>query len=414
MHDLLKYVWGLLICSSMACQSKKNIEPHLPLQINEIQVETNQSGEGNLSRSSDGNTYLSFIEYENDSLDVLKFCVWNDGSWSSPKPIAAGSDWFVNWADFPSLVQFENDPSVLIAHWLQKSAPGTFEYDIRISLSKDAGNSWSPSTILHNDRIKAEHGFASMVPVGDNIRAIWLDGRNTNTDKKHDDHGHGGEGSMALYTALIDKNGRVSEETLLDERVCDCCQTDAVKTDKAVVSVYRDRTKEEIRDIGMVHVGNKGRITTNIIANDGWEISGCPVNGPAIDAKDSITAVAWYTETDSIPKVKLVISGDYGNEIGLPVTLAEKTPLGRVDIKFLASQNLLITYLDRLNDETWIMGVLFDVKSKSIISKNKLIETDQSRISGFPRMVVLEDNVLLVCTQKKGNITQIKTYLINI
>ena len=84
-----------------------------------------------------------------------------NGSWSDPIIIAQGKNWFVNWADFPSIVSV--DSSFLLAHWLQKSADGTYDYDVRISRSNDGGQSWSPSIIPHKDGINAEHGFVSMV-----------------------------------------------------------------------------------------------------------------------------------------------------------------------------------------------------------------------------------------------------------
>ena len=43
--------------------------------------------------------------------------------WTAPTVVAAGRDWFVNWADVPSVVRLED--GTVVAHWLQKSGPDT-------------------------------------------------------------------------------------------------------------------------------------------------------------------------------------------------------------------------------------------------------------------------------------------------
>ena len=87
--------------------------------------------------------------------------------------ISEGTDWFTNWADFPAIAA--NDHSILTSH-LQKSANGTYTYDVMLNLLDK--NLPSPQTsganskgvftkqnfILHNDGTKSEHGFVSMLP----------------------------------------------------------------------------------------------------------------------------------------------------------------------------------------------------------------------------------------------------------
>ena len=54
------------------------------------------------------------------------------GAWSAPETVAAGKDWFVNWADFPSVAVLPD--GALFAHWLRKSGPANHAYDVRVSL----------------------------------------------------------------------------------------------------------------------------------------------------------------------------------------------------------------------------------------------------------------------------------------
>ena len=52
----------------------------------------------------------------------------------------------------------------------------------------------------------------------------------------------------------------------------------------ACVPVYRDRTEAEIRDIAIVRLVDGIWSDPALVSADGWEIAGCPVNGPAIDS----------------------------------------------------------------------------------------------------------------------------------
>ncbi|MEO6238245.1 MAG: exo-alpha-sialidase, partial [Vicinamibacterales bacterium] len=59
---------------------------------------------------------------------TLRFAEQTTGGWSAARDVASGSDWFVNWADVPSVVRL--DDGTLAAHWLQKSGADTYAYDV--------------------------------------------------------------------------------------------------------------------------------------------------------------------------------------------------------------------------------------------------------------------------------------------
>lgn len=110
-----------------------------------------------LFAARDGSVLMSWIE--NGSVRVSRY---RKGSWSPPSTVVANKDLFVNWADFPSVVEMRD--GTLLAHWLQKSGSGTYAYDVRFSRSGDGGKTWSKPAILHDDGTQTEHGFASLVP----------------------------------------------------------------------------------------------------------------------------------------------------------------------------------------------------------------------------------------------------------
>ena len=124
---------------------------------------------------------LSWIERSGPRAS-LRFAERTSTGWSEPRTVASGDDWFVNWADVPSVLRL--DSGALAAHWLQKSGPDTYAYDVRLSYSTDDGRSWSPSFTPHHDGTRTEHGFASLFEMpGAGLGLIWLDGRNMGAGK---------------------------------------------------------------------------------------------------------------------------------------------------------------------------------------------------------------------------------------
>lgn len=133
-----------------------------PQPVQEIVLQTdNPSSLPRLFTNSKGETFLSYVERTPEKVAKLYFTKLENEQWGAPKLIAEGDNWFVNWADFPSVI--ENN-SHMAAHWLQKSDKGTFDYDVRVAMSANNGSEWSDSFIPHTDGIAAEHGFVTMLP----------------------------------------------------------------------------------------------------------------------------------------------------------------------------------------------------------------------------------------------------------
>ena len=394
-----------------SCQGKKD-SPRIAFDsLKEISTPCKEGGEPNLFVAENGEVYLSWVEYQNDTTDALLFSKLENEKWTAPKTIATGSNWFVNWADFPSLVVYPDGKS-LAAHWLQKRAEGTYDYDVRIAQSHDGGMTWTPSFIPHRDSIAAEHGFVSMFPLSsEKIFATWLDGRNTKGEG-HEDDSHGTSGAMTLRTAVFDKNGNLSEEAELDNRICDCCQTAAVQTDEGIIVAYRDRSEKEIRDISIVRKVNGKWTTPKTVSNDNWHIAGCPVNGPALDANGKHVALAWFTMSEEKPQVKMAFSNDNGANFGTPIRIDEGNPLGRVDVVMISKNEALISWLEQKEEGAAIKVVQVNEEGK-VGEHITITESKSSRQSGFPRMVKNGNKVFFAWTYV-GEATNVKTAIIDL
>ncbi len=188
---------------------------------------------------------LSWVEREGPKAS-LRFAERTANGWSVPMTVASGTDWFVNWADVPSVIRLAN--GTLVGHWLQKSGPDTYAYDVRLSYSTDDGKTWSPSFLPHSDGTKTEHGFASLVQMpGAGLGLVWLDGRAMKPQAGHGDHGGGG--AMSVRFGVFDSNWKQTAETPVDLRVCECCPTTAAVTADGPIVAFRNRTDDEVRDI---------------------------------------------------------------------------------------------------------------------------------------------------------------------
>ena len=185
---------------------------------------------------------LSWVERRGETA-TLRFSERTEQGWTQARTAASGTNWFVNWADVPSVVRLQGES--LAAHWLQKSASSTYAYDVRLAFSTDEGKTWSNSVTPHHDGTQTEHGFASLFQMsGAGLGLVWLDGRRM----KQGTHDGMDAGSMTVRSAVFNADGRQTSELLVDDRVCECCPTAAAvkRTAQSWRSVIGQATKFEI------------------------------------------------------------------------------------------------------------------------------------------------------------------------
>ena len=351
---------------------------------------------------------MSWIETA-DTVASLKFSVLDDTRWSPARTIASGKDWFINWADFPSVQPFGEQS--FAAHWLVKKPGSTYSYDIAIALSTDGGQQWSAPITPHRDGTPTEHGFVSLYPTTDGVGAIWVDGRETNSRDHGHDHG-AMSGAMTLRHAHIASDGTLSEEAVIDTRVCDCCQTDVTLIDDQPLAVYRDRSDTEIRDT-FFSARRDGRWRAPQPVNDEqWMIDGCPVNGPAIDSQAQHVAVAWYTEAGGSPTVRTSHSQDGGQRFAPTTILDDAGPIGRVDVAYLPNEDYLVSWIGRTDDgDTALLAQR--ISQDGTLSPRRIIAPmDAARRSGFPQLVVQDGRAVVSWTTIVAGQKQVLTRII--
>jgi hypothetical protein len=356
------------------------------------------SGEPNIAAAPDGRVYLTWLEPAGAG-HALRIARMENGSWSAPATVAQGDRFFVNWADFPSIVAL--DDRRLAAHWLQRSDTGRYDYDVRVAQSADGGVTWGPGVVPHRDGTAAEHGFASLWLENDRLAAVWLDGRKYARPTKVSDRPPAKE--MMLAHTTLGPDGSLGEERILDERICDCCQTSVARARSGPVIVYRDRSPEEIRDIYVVRHVNGAWTQPVPVHSDGWHIEACPVNGPSVDARDDLVAVAWFTGAQDTARVLAAFSRDGGATFGTPVRVDGGAPAGRVDVVLAADGAALVSWVERTAAEGQEAAGA-EVRVRRVAQDGALgapatvARSTAARASGFPRMTAVGDSLYLAWT----------------
>jgi hypothetical protein len=145
------------------------------------------SGEPNLAAGADGSTYLSWIEPRPDSAHALRFAARGPGgAWTEPRTIAQGKGWFVNWADFPSVLAFADgwvidgcpvngpavaaDDSRVAVAWF--SAPAA-EGRVQVAFSSDSGGTYG-APVRVDDRRPIGRVDVVLLPGGDAL-VSWIE-----------------------------------------------------------------------------------------------------------------------------------------------------------------------------------------------------------------------------------------------
>ena len=125
-----KWTLYLLLLFIFSCSSKDVV-------IEEISFLYDKSNAQPSLVSNNGNLSLTWISSDQDMNANLNFRQFINDQWTDSKTFANGSDWFVNWADFPTHA-ISGDR--ILTSYLKKSASGTYTYDVFLNLRDLSGD----------------------------------------------------------------------------------------------------------------------------------------------------------------------------------------------------------------------------------------------------------------------------------
>jgi hypothetical protein len=175
--------------------------------------------------------------------------------------------------------------------WCSKSGSAA---RIRAARSRAGAATFAPAITVHAENLPGARGWASLARDPDgNAHVVWLDGRNAG-DRAAMAHGM----RQDIFHAIWRPDGSHEEVTVATD-VCFCCKTAVATAPSGVVYVaWRHIYPTNLRDIAVAHSTDGGKTFSAPVrvGEDGWQIAGCPDDGPAlaVDAA-GVLHVVWPT-----------------------------------------------------------------------------------------------------------------------
>ncbi len=324
---------------------------------------------------------LLLIWMEDQPSPRVRWARYRGGSWSEAGTIDDGPGLLVNWADTPQIAR--GGDGAMYVSWPRIKVEDGTAYDVILGRSADDGETWTELGSPHRDGTTTEHGMVSLIPTRTGVEVIWLDGRATTKD-----------GPMALRGAAI--SAEIGKSSVLDDSVCECCGTDAAQTLEGPIVAYRDRSAEEVRDIGVVRREGGKWAVPSLVSRERWKIAGCPVNGPRVHAQGRNVDVIWFTAQPE-PAVQFASSPDGGRSFGAPLRFAAANTLGRVDLVAEGKNALILTWMDEVDGDGIIRASRFS-RLGSATKPYDIASVSSSRGSGFPRVAIVEEDLFVIWT----------------
>jgi hypothetical protein len=359
-------------------------------------------GEPRLAAGRDGAVVLSWIEPDGEG-HALRYAELRAGAWTVPRAVATGVDWVVSPADLPGVEPVT--ATLWAAHWRVPSAAGPYAYDIAVSVSADSGATWSAPQLLNDDGTASEHGFVSLFDWDGAVGAVWLDGRELAGE--FDTPEAAAAAATTLRQSRLGTDARSVEQSVIDEIVCDCCTTGLVRAAAGDLLVYRDRTPQEIRDIQIRRRNPSGWSEPITLGPDGWEIEGCPINGPAIDAAGAVAAAAWFTAPGNHPRVRAAFSADGGLTFGAAIDVDTDGAQGHVDVVVVDEGTAVVSWWRR-GARGGVELAARAVAASGVLGPVVVVATSSvSRPDDVPQMIRTGNDLLFAWTEP-GEASQVK------
>lgn len=349
------------------------------------------SGMPFLATSPAGELYLSWIDPLEGKGHALRFARWEGRAWSAAETISEGRNWFVNWADFPSLAIGAD--GTMLAHWLVRSERGgQYGYGIRVARREPGERGQWRQIAAFNENDPADYaGFLSFA----GSRAAYLaPPQGVRAPSGAPDHGREAEHIKTLRLAEFGKSGQLIRDRLLDADVCSCCQTSSIVTPTGLLIAYRDRLPGEIRDISIIRIRDGEAGVSEVLHRDGWQIHGCPTEGPSGSAAGDSVGIAWLTRAGGKARLQVAWSRDGGARFQPPVVADDGDPLGRPHLLALNPAESLLLWIEKTAKGAEIR--LRRVGPDGRIGRSVAIAAvAASRQTGLPRVGVFREQVLV-------------------
>ncbi len=333
---------------------------------------------------------LSWLERAGETT-TLKFAERSPSGWTAP--ITAASEKPVtSYADVPSVIRMSDGS--LVAHWTKVTDPRREGTDLWLSSSKDDGRTWSSPVSPHHDGTPTQHAFATLFELPTKgLGVIWLDARGYDLDQSDD---------VGLRYAAFDSGWKQTADEWIDGRVCECCPTTAVATADGVLTAYRDRSGDEVRDIYTSRLENGTWTKGQPVHDDGWTIEGCPVNGPKLSARGQDAVVAWFTTKNDVGQAYAAFSSNAGRSWGTPIRLDDASSLGRVGVELLDDGSAVASWIE-FSDKRAQLRIRRLDRAGARSPAATVADAPVSSTAGYQRMARVGDELIFAWTERAAS-----------
>lgn len=206
----------------------------------------------------------------------------------------------------------ENTPMMIVRtmrefYVLWTAEDGNERSSLRLAGSVDWGKSFGKPVAVDPTGPVSQSFYTLAVGPDGVIYAAWLDSR---------DRGQGKSGSSGLYIARSTNRGQSFEKSIrVALNVCPCCRPSIAFTDAKTVHIgWRGVLDGDVRDV-FVATSTDGGATFPIsgrIAEDNWQINGCPHSGPSLATLNGKLFIAWHTVVGDRSRLFITSSADNG------------------------------------------------------------------------------------------------------
>ncbi len=308
--NLTAYVLLFLLLTA-GCARHAHQAPPLAnmMQPVRISAESVDAAEPGLAAASDGTAYIVWIEHgANKQADVLVARLDREGlTTASPVRVNPQAGEAKGWRGDPPTIAVAPDKTVYVGWTARDKGHATTLY---LSASRDAGRSFEAPVKVNDDAKPASHGMHSLAVAADNrVYVAWLDERNVAPQPEHlpganqKTMQHAEPNSEVFFARSADGGRTFSANQRLAGEACPCCKTAlVVGPSNRVYASWRQVLPGDFRHIAVASSPDGGQTFAQpqVISDDNWKITGCPVSGPALAvARDGALRAVWYTAGES-------------------------------------------------------------------------------------------------------------------
>jgi hypothetical protein len=271
-----------------------------------VSAENVDAAEPAVAAARDGSVYVAWIEHRaKREADVFVAHLDGEGrTINAPVRVNPKIGEAKGWRGDPPTIAVAPDKTVYVG-WTARvgTAEGHAASDLYLSASRDEGLTFGPPVKVNDDERPAAHGMHSLVTdAKSHVYLAWLDERNVALPPqgmKQQAMEHMEANSEVFFAVSADGGRSFSKNVRLASEVCPCCKTAlAVGPSNQLYVSWRQVLPGDFRHIAVAasRDGGQSFAPSQIVSDDGWKITGCPVSGPTLAVTgDNSLRVAWYT-----------------------------------------------------------------------------------------------------------------------